>query len=45
MKKGKKMRKLLIKLQNQLGKNEGKALWLLQKKELNNGMASQESTT
>jgi hypothetical protein len=41
----KKLRKMLIKLQNQLGKNEGKALWLLQKKELNNGMATQESTT
>ena len=40
MKANKKSRKMLIKLQNQLGKNEGKALWLLQKKELNNGMAS-----
>jgi hypothetical protein len=27
MKKGKKMRKLLIKLQNQLGKNEGRDVW------------------
>jgi hypothetical protein len=42
MKKNKKMRKMLIKLQNQLGKNEGKALWLLQKKELNNDMAPQK---
>lgn len=45
MKTNKKLRKILIKLQNQLGKNEGKTIWLLQKKELNNGMASQESTT
>jgi len=45
MKPNKKMRKMLIKLQNQLGKNEGKTLWLLQKKGLNNGMATQESTT
>jgi hypothetical protein len=45
MKSNKKLRKKLIKLQNQLGKNEGKALWLLQKKEMINGMATQESTT
>jgi len=33
MKTNKKLRKILIKLQNQLGKNEGKTIWLLQKKE------------
>jgi|DEB19_MinimDraft_3_1074340.scaffolds.fasta_scaffold170196_1 hypothetical protein len=45
MKKGKKMRKLLIKLQNQLGKNEGRDVWRQMVKGMNNGMASQESTT
>lgn len=45
MKSNKKLRKMLIKLQNQLGKNEGKAIWLLQKKEMINGLATQESTT
>ncbi len=35
----KKMRKKLIKLQNLLGKNEGKTLWLLEKKELANAVA------
>lgn len=35
----KKMRKMLIKLQNQLGKNEGKTLWLQMKKEQSNAMA------
>lgn len=39
MKNGKKMRKMLIKLQNQLGKNEGKAIWLQMKKEQSNAMA------
>ena len=39
MRNGKKMRKMLIKLQNQLGKNEGKALWLQMKKEQSNAMA------
>lgn len=42
MKSNKKMRKMLIKLQNRLGKNEGKTIWLLQKKGLNNGMAPQK---
>lgn len=45
MKKNKKLRKMLIKLQNQLGKNEGKDVWRLTVKEINNGMATQESTT
>lgn len=45
MKPGKKLRKKLIKLQNQLGKNEGKDVWRQLKKEMNNGMATQESTT
>lgn len=45
MKSNRKLRKMLIKLQNQLGKNEGKAIWLLQKKEMINGLATQESTT
>jgi hypothetical protein len=40
MKSGKKLRKMLIKLQNQLGKNEGKTLWRLKKKEMTDGMAS-----
>lgn len=35
----KKMRKMLIKLQNQLGKNEGKTLWLKMKKDMINDMA------
>ena len=35
----KKMRKLLIKLQNRLGKNAGKALWLQMKKDNNYAMA------
>lgn len=39
MKTNKKMRKMLIKLQNQLGKNEGKALWLQMKKEQSNAVA------
>lgn len=33
----KKLRKALIKLQNQVGKVEGKALWLQMKKDTNNG--------
>jgi hypothetical protein len=36
----KKLRKMLIKLQNQLGKNEGKTLWRMKKKEMIDGMAS-----
>lgn len=39
MKSNKKMRKKLIKLQNLLGKNEGKSLWLQMKKEQANAMA------
>lgn len=45
MKTGKKLRKQLIKLQNQLGKNEGKSVWLQMKKDNTNVMATQESTT
>ena len=45
MKTGKKLRKLLINLQNKLGKVEGKNLWRQMKKDNENGMASQESTT
>jgi|688.fasta_scaffold02021_10 hypothetical protein len=40
MKGGKKFRKQLIKLQNQLGKIEGKNLWLQMKKESMNGVAT-----
>ena len=36
----KKWKKMLIKLQNQLGKNEGKGVWLQRKKESLNGLAS-----
>ena len=36
----KKMRKNLINLQNQLGKNEGKTIWLQLKKESANGTSS-----
>lgn len=36
----KKMRKLLIKYQNRLGKNEGKNLWLLKKKEMHSASLS-----
>lgn len=39
MKSNKKMRKKLIKLQNLLGKNEGKSLWLQMKKEKSNAVA------
>jgi len=35
----KKLRKLLINLQNKLGKNEGKNLWRQMKKEYENAMA------
>ena len=40
MKSGKKLRKMLIRLQNKLGKVEGKNLWRQMKKENMNGMAS-----
>lgn len=40
MKTNKKMRKKLIKLQNLLGKNEGKTLWIQMKKDMRNGMAT-----
>ena len=39
MKKSKKLRKMLIKLQNKLGKNEGKNLWTKMKKEDTNAVA------
>lgn len=45
MKSGKKLRKQLIKLQNQLGKNEGKNLWRQMKKDMLNVMATQESAS
>lgn len=35
----KKMRKKLIKLQNQIGKKQGKTLWLQMKKEMINAVA------
>ena len=35
----KRLRKMLIKLQNMLGKNEGKALWLQKKKEMTDAVA------
>jgi len=40
MKSGKKLRKMLIRLQNKLGKVEGKNLWRQMKKENMNGLAS-----
>ena len=40
MKRGKKLRKQLIKLQNRLGKNEGKNVWRQMKKEALNVVAS-----
>jgi hypothetical protein len=39
MKSGKRLRKLLINLQNKLGKVEGKNLWRQMKKENMNGVA------
>lgn len=40
MKNGKKLRKQLIKLQNRLGKNEGKNVWRAMKKESMNALAT-----
>ena len=45
MKSGKKLRKLLISLQNKLGKVEGKNLWRQMKKENVNGASTQESSS
>lgn len=39
MKNKKKLRKLLIKLQNQLGKNEGRDVWIQKKKEMIDAVA------